>query len=181
GRTAGRPRPLHGDSRAVAAGPGPRGVPRPVREVHGGAGRAPRRRLTVTLPDDDLPNDPLPPLLAAAQRDAAPPDRAFLERLREQSAAAFASSATVEPRSPSPPKGRAMITRLLAVAATLAAAIALFLAVMHQNAPKPQTPPKASDDSLALGKALDSLAAAKTVHLKVKSSGATREILAEKS
>jgi predicted Zn-dependent protease len=74
------------------------------------------------------PNDPLAPLLAAADRDAPPPDAAFLARLRELSAAAFEDAgAPVTPSEPpTSPRKRLMIPLLFRWAAAAVAAL-LFL------------------------------------------------------
>ena len=141
-------------------------------------------------PADDDRDDPFAHLLGATDRGTAPPDRAFLERLREQSAAAFLASYEVSPltttlspeagqrekNQPSPPKGRAMLTRFAgALAAT--AALLLVVAIYYQ---KPQKPIKPAEP-LALGTALESVTGAKSVHLKVTRDGkADSEIWSEK-
>ena len=67
-------------------------------------------------------------LLRAAAHDAAPPDRALLDRLRDQSTAAFVSSssqATIHRK-----KGRLMFQMVRGLAAAVAAAI-LILGGVH--------------------------------------------------
>ena len=51
-------------------------------------------------PSNDDRDDLLARLLASTERDAAPPDRAFLDRLREQSTKAFAASSDIAPGLP---------------------------------------------------------------------------------
>ena len=185
GRRAG-----HAGGGALQAGAGPHRVPRRVFPVCRFA-RGAQPEADVTSADDD-PDDPLAHLLGAADRDAAPPDRAFLARLRDQSVEAFLASSNLAPGLPGenqtpslpgenrPPasrglnRARAMTTRLIGA---LAAALALVFAVYYQ---KPDKTPK-PNESLAFGKALESVTGAKTFHLKVTRDGkSAAELWAEK-
>ena len=90
---------------------------------------------------DPLPTDEqLVALLAAADKDAPPPDRALLDRLRQQSTAAFQ---TALPQStPFSPRKRTMILSSLrwiaAAAAVLVVGIVVAQWIVHQREPEPE-------------------------------------------
>ena len=90
---------------------------------------------------DPLPTDEqLAALLAAADRDAPPPDRAFLERLREQSQAAF--EGTTPQSTPISPRKRIMIPSALrwvaAAAAVLVVGIVFAQWIVYLQKPEPE-------------------------------------------
>src|SRR5262245_10144141 len=129
-------------------------------------------QITPTNENDE----PLRRLLSSVNRDAAPPDRLVLDRLREQSAAAFAGAASPV-IAPAKPKGRTMYPRILAALATTAAAIAILVFTLFQN---PNKPGGADDDKLAFAKVLEGVNAAKSMHMKLTRDGQAREIWFEK-
>lgn len=122
-------------------------------------------------PDEDHNDDELRPLLRSIERDAAAPDRAFLDQLRDRSAAAFAAG-PVAPSTTPAKKGRTMTGRLLGfLAATAAAAAIVYFGFFHSSKPV---------EKLALGKVLEEVSNAKSVHVKVTRGGQTGEAWAEK-
>ncbi|MBN9122187.1 MAG: hypothetical protein J0I06_24120 [Planctomycetes bacterium] len=78
-------------------------------------------------PETHPADEQLAALLAAAEKDAPPPDPAFLARLRERSQAAFETATTpTAPASPSPPRKRPMIPFAFRWLAAGAAALLLI-------------------------------------------------------
>jgi predicted Zn-dependent protease len=122
-------------------------------------------------PTTDPPDDPqFEALLASANRDAAPPDSAFLDRLREQSTAVFLASS---PQSNLPKKGRFMATRTLGALAASVAAVLLVSAGLYWYLEAPDAEP-------AFGRVLDNVAKTQTIHFQVTRNGETFEAWAEK-
>src|SRR5260370_6354418 len=106
--------------------------------------------------DNNRDEEKLAFLLAATNKDAAPPDRAFLDRLREQSAAAF--QAEFSRQAPPQKRRRVMITRTLGVlAASVAAAILIGASLFRWYS--------LSGAGLTLREALENSAEAQTLHL----------------
>ena len=100
--------------------------------------------------EENRDEEQLASLLAATDRDAAPPDRAFLDRLREQSTAAF-QAAFSQPTQPQK-RGRFMFSGLmrgLAVAAAvlIGVAVLIWLHLKHSGP--------------AFGEVIDNIAAAR--------------------
>jgi predicted Zn-dependent protease len=118
--------------------------------------------------DDHFDDEQFEALLAAAGRDAPPPDPAILERLREQSTEVFlASSSQKSLRN----RGRIMISHALRVLAASAAlfllGVGLYWYVWQRNA-EPD-----------FGQVLANAARAQTIHCRVVRDGATFEVWAE--
>jgi Flp pilus assembly protein TadD len=123
--------------------------------------------ITMHPADDNRMEDPLASFLAAADRDAAPPDRAFLERLREQSTQVFREAAARQTQRQR--RRRIMITSSVrALAACLAAAILVGIMLFSWLAPR--------DSGLAFGQVLDRVAGAQTLHLQVTRQGRTADV-----
>src|SRR5262249_55138490 len=88
GGTYRRPGAQHGDGGALAVGAGAPGLP-----ANSPALRRFRRGQEIIMnPLDEHDEGQIEALLSAAARDAAPPDPAFLERLRRQSTEVFQAS-----------------------------------------------------------------------------------------
>ena len=112
---------------------------------------------------DDNPIDrQIASFLAAADKNAAPPDHAFLEQLRAQSTHAFLAAAAQQ--SQRQRRRRLMISRSVqALAASLAAAVLIGVVVFAWLSP--------DDSGLAFGHVLDRVAASETLHLRVTRHG----------
>jgi Tfp pilus assembly protein PilF len=119
--------------------------------------------------DDNRGIEPLAALLAAAARDAAPPDREFLKQLGEQSAAVF--RATFSPQPLPHPRGRPMILSAfrVAVLATAATILGFFLL---------PGPDREDKDGLAFGTVLTKVGRSDTLHVKVVRQGQAGEVWA---
>jgi predicted Zn-dependent protease len=118
-------------------------------------------------PDDDRDDEQLASLLPSVEKDAAPPDREFLARLRAQSAEAFAQASS----QPLPLKERkrpmfALAVRWLGAAA---AAVALIGLTWYYGF----GPGRPAD---TLGKVLENVENADTVYLRVRYDGGAKNI-----
>jgi tetratricopeptide (TPR) repeat protein len=125
--------------------------------------------------DDRREEEALIPFLHTVQRDMAPPNQAFLDQLREQSAEAY-QAAYVQQTTPLP-EGRIALPprrrrRLAAVAAGLAAAVLIGIGVYSLLVPRPSAVP--------FGEVLKNVAAADSMHLKVVERGAADEVWVRK-
>jgi hypothetical protein len=120
-------------------------------------------------PTEDRDDELLDALLAAAGRDVDPPDAAFLEQLREQSARAFLDSA---PKTlPLRPRRRLMTPRTLrALAASAAAAFVAAVGLFWYA--------RTADARPTFGRALERAARAQTLHLRVTRKGETYDVWA---
>jgi predicted Zn-dependent protease len=108
--------------------------------------------------DDEREEKELASHLAAADKDAAPPDKNFLADLRARSSEAFASSSASSPvTSPAPRKRPMFFRRLLEI--TIAASVLLGVALTWWLSPAPV---------LALGQVLDKTEEADTIHLRLR-------------
>jgi Vault protein inter-alpha-trypsin domain/von Willebrand factor type A domain len=119
--------------------------------------------------DDDWDDEQFEGLLAAAGRDAVPPDPAWLQRLRDQSTEVFLAST-----GPSPPlhhKGRFMTARNLQILAASVAAMFLVAAGLYWYFPSTEAEP-------AFGQALDKAAHVQTIHCRITQQGKTYEVWA---
>src|SRR5947208_297289 len=106
--------------------------------------------------DDNRDEEQLASLLGATDRDAAPPDRAFLDRLREQSTAAFQASFSQQAQPQK--RGRFMFSGLmrgLAVAAAVLIGVSVFIWLHSPHA------------GPTFGEVLDKTAEAETVHFRL--------------
>ena len=118
-------------------------------------------------PDDNSwDEERLAALLASTGGDGPPPDEAFLDRLREQSAAAFAAESPTAPQ----PLGRrspmfVFAWRALAATAAAAALVAGWFATNFAQ----------RDTEVVFGRVLDGLADAKTLHVKLTQAGKAGE------
>jgi predicted Zn-dependent protease len=119
--------------------------------------------------DDNRDEEQIEALLAAAARDVAPPDAAFLARLREQSTDVFQTAS--QPLPTRKLRGRLMTTRLLrALAACLALSLlgsGLYWWLVGR------------DTSPALADVLANVAHARSIHLQIERDGQTSEVWAE--
>src|SRR5579864_8230811 len=127
-------------------------------------------------PSEDQNDDRLRALLRAAETGTAPPDRAFLDRLREQSAAAFAASSIPEASSSlSPRKGRAMFTRIVGSIVVLALAVAgIWFGFFRIDKPVQAAGPK-------FGEVMEGVRSAKSLHAQITKDGKTSELWSEKN
>jgi predicted Zn-dependent protease len=117
--------------------------------------------------DDNRTDRQIASFLAAADKSAAPPDRAFLERLREQSTQAFQAAAAQQLQRQR--RRRIMISRSVqALAASLAAAVLIGVVLFSWLSP--------GDSGLAFGQVLDRVAASETLHLRVTRHGRTADV-----
>jgi tetratricopeptide (TPR) repeat protein len=117
--------------------------------------------------DDRRDDEQFEALLAAAGRDAPPPDPAFLERLREQSTEVFLSSS---PQTPLP-RRRPMILRALRVLASAAALVFVAVGLYWYV--------RVRDAEPAFGQVLENAARARTLHCRVTRGEETFEVWAE--
>jgi hypothetical protein len=126
-------------------------------------------------PSEDHNEERLRALLRTAETGAAPPDREFLDRLRQQSAAAFASSSIPEASSSlSPQKGRAMFSRIVGSIAVLALAVAgIWFGFFRIDKPV-QAGPK-------FGEVMENVRNAKSLHGQITKDGKTSEVWSEKN
>ncbi len=119
--------------------------------------------------DDHRDEEQIEALLSAAARDAAPPDAAFLARLREQSTDVFRLA------SQSPPtrkiKGRLMTARLLRAAAACLALGLLGTGLYWWFVGR--------DASPAFAEVLDQVAQARSMHLQIVRDGVTSDVWTE--
>jgi len=142
--------------------------------------------------DDNRQEDRLAELLSlAAGAGMPPPDEAFLDRLRRQSAAVFAAEsaaapAAEPPAAAEPPQGpserlpspaiprkrrhRMSVLALRTLAASLAATVLAVVTLWNA--------PPGDDSALAFGRVLEKTAAAKSLHLKIVREGKTSEVFA---
>jgi predicted Zn-dependent protease len=121
--------------------------------------------------DDNRDEEQIEAFLSAAARDIAPPDPAFLERLREQSTEVFLASTRPLPLRN---RRRFMTARILRVLATSAAALALIGTGLYWWLFSHEANP-------ALGSVLDNVAQAKSLHCRITRDGKTSEVWAESS
>ncbi|HEY7424476.1 MAG TPA: VIT domain-containing protein [Gemmataceae bacterium] len=121
--------------------------------------------------DDDRDEQQVEAFLSAAARDAAPPDRAFLERLRQQSTDVFAATANSLPLRQ---RGRLMTARSLRL---LAAAAAVLFVI----GPSLAWWLFGRDSNPALARVLDNTARASNIHCQLVRDGETFEVWAEAS
>jgi tetratricopeptide (TPR) repeat protein len=106
-------------------------------------------------------------LLPALERDAAPPDREFLARLRTQSTEAFAQASAQA--LPLKERKRPMFARTVRWLAAAAAAAVLLGLIWHQGF----GPRRPAD---ALGSVLENVENAETVHLRVRYDGGSKDL-----
>ncbi len=118
--------------------------------------------------DDDRDEEPIEAFLLAAARDAAPPDRPFLARLREQSTELFQTSSHPIPLRK---RGRTMTARVLRLLATAAALLLLAGGVYWWAF--------ARDPNPAFAQVLDNAAHAQSIHCRLVRDGKTFEVWAE--
>lgn len=116
--------------------------------------------------NDDWNDERLTALFAAASGDGPAPDEEVLRRLREESAAVFAKAQLNQPTR----RSKMLLYMSRIAAAAIAASIA---AVGWFFAAGPAV------DASNLGRALDKLAAAGTIHLRVETDGKTAEVWAK--
>ncbi|HEV3146985.1 MAG TPA: VIT domain-containing protein, partial [Gemmataceae bacterium] len=126
-------------------------------------------------PSENQNDERMQALLRTADLGALPPDRAFLDQLRQQSAAAFAASNTTEASSSlSRRKGRAMFIRITGSIAALALVVAgVWFGFFHTSQPV-QAGPK-------FGEVMESVRSAKSLHAQVTVDGTTTELWSEKN
>jgi tetratricopeptide (TPR) repeat protein len=122
-------------------------------------------------------DDRLKFVLRATLHDAPAPDKDFLARLREQSAAEFSASAQAS-TSVKGPKGIVMYLRMFGAIAATAAAMA-FLVLTSDRNPIP-TGEKEKRSQPALAKVLEDTVASRTLQYKVTAGEKTREIVLER-
>src|SRR6267378_1533400 len=112
--------------------------------------------------DENRDEEQLASLLASTNRDAAPPDRAILDRLREQSTAAFQASLSQEAQPQK--RGRFMFSGLmhgLAVAAAVLIGVSVFVWLHAKNS------------GVAFGEVMQNVSNAATMHVRVTRQGKT--------
>src|SRR5947209_6620824 len=105
------------------------------------------RRPTVNEPDARPTDEQLAALLASTQKDAPPPDRAVLARLREQSTAAFAAGSS--PSTPFSLRKRIMRSssfRWIAASAAALLVVGIVVAQWIMRADKPAPKPAPPDE-----------------------------------
>jgi len=119
--------------------------------------------------DDERDEEQIESLLSAAARDAAPPDVAFLERLREQSTAAFRLSSSSIPFRK---RGRVMTARAVRVLAASVAALLLVGSGVYWWL-------FVRDPNLAFAQVLDNVAHAPSLHARLIRDGKTYEVWVE--
>ncbi|HEY7314110.1 MAG TPA: hypothetical protein VH643_32465, partial [Gemmataceae bacterium] len=119
--------------------------------------------------DDDRDEQQVEAFLSAAARDAAPPDRAFLERLRQQSTDVFAATANSLPLRQ---RGRLMTARSLRL---LAAAAAVLFVI----GPSLGWWLFVRDANPALARVLDNTVRAGSLHCQLARGGETFEVWTE--
>jgi tetratricopeptide (TPR) repeat protein len=117
--------------------------------------------------DNSRDEDHLASLLAAANKDAAPPDREFLDRLRTQSTEVFRTASAQQAQRHR--RRRSMISGAMRVlAASAAAAILIGVGFYVWVVPH--------ESDLAFGKVLENIANAETLHLQLTRQGQTGEV-----
>ncbi|MHB1035082.1 MAG: VIT domain-containing protein [Pirellulales bacterium] len=110
-------------------------------------------------------------LLASTGGDAAPPDREFLDRLREQSTQVFLAESSQ--RTLLRQRRDRMFTLVIrGVAASVAAVIAVAALVWSSISP--------GDSAVAFGKVLESMSSADTLRLEITADGATGRVRAKR-
>jgi predicted Zn-dependent protease len=116
-------------------------------------------------PDDPRDEELFAALLPALDKDAAPPDREVLARLRAQSAEAFSQA----PSQPLPlrERKRSMFARAVRWLGAAAAAVVLFGLAWHYGPGRPAD---------AFANVLENVEGADTVHLRVRYDGGAREV-----
>jgi tetratricopeptide (TPR) repeat protein len=110
--------------------------------------------------DDNREEEQMASLLAAMEKDAAPPDRDFLAQLRAQSTDAFSTAS-----APHPPAGQGERRRFARGLRWLAAAAAVVLGVALYFWLSP------GRSAVAFGKVLENAENAETLHLRVSVQG----------
>ena len=120
--------------------------------------------------DDSRVEKQLASLLGALNNDAAPPDRVFLDGLREQSTQVFRQSFSRSDQHRS--RRRPMISMAMRVfCAAAAAAVVIGAWLLFQRGPKDES----ADSQFAFAKVLENMAEAQTVHVKIMRAGQTTE------
>jgi len=117
--------------------------------------------------DDNWDEKRLAAMFVTANTDASPPDKEFLQRLRERSTEVFAAAAPQQ--TTLPPRRRKM--SILAIRTLAASAVATVIAAtaLFWSSVSP------GDSNLEFGKVLEKVARADTVHLEITRGGKASE------
>src|SRR5262249_49163373 len=129
--------------------------------------RTAQQRPIMNHPDEDRDEEQLASLLPSIEKDAAPPDREFLARLRALSAEAF-SQASWQPL-PLKERKRPMFAYAVRWLGAAAAAVALIGLTWYYGF----GPGRPAD---TLGKVLENVENADTVYLRVRYDGGAKSV-----